>query len=197
MSALCDVKSSMRWLRRLRGALGIGITWAVGWAITGIGIGVTSLFTPFLPWDVFFDVFDAPLPALAVPGFFGGVLYAMIVGIAGRRQHFEDLTMARVARWGALGGFLLSCMPSVLMALGLATANPEHLPSLPLPLLLGPPFALLGAASAAATFRIARRARPARLSAEATGRLPDASPDVFAQRASSAHETSQRVTVHD
>jgi hypothetical protein len=182
----------MRWLRRLRGALGTGFTWAFGWALTGIGIGVTSLFTSFLPWDVFFRYFDAPLPALAVPGFFGGVLYSMIVSIAGRQRRFEELTMARVARWGALGGFLLACVPSVMMAVGLASGNPENLPPLPLPIVLGPPFALLGAASAAAALWIARRARSQSAlgtSADAL-RLPDESPDAFAQRTAAPSATS-------
>lgn len=182
----------MRWLRRLRGALGTGLTWAFGWALTGIGIGVLSILTPFLPWDGFFYYFDAPLPALAMPGFFGGVLYAIVVGIAGRTQRFDDLTMRRVATWGAIGGALLSCVPSALMVLGLADGNPEKLPSLPLPLFLAPPFALLGAASAAATLWIARRARSR--SALSAGddvlRLPDESPDAFVQRTAGPSRTS-------
>ena len=63
------------WLKRIRGAIGMGLTWAVGWALTGLAIGVASIALPFLPWHLFFDVFDAPLPALAVPGFFGGLFY--------------------------------------------------------------------------------------------------------------------------
>lgn len=182
----------MRWLRRLRGALGTGITWAFGWGVAGIGIGVTSLLTPFLPWDAFFEVFDAPLPALAMPGFFGGVLYAIVVGIAGRQQRFEDLTVGRVARWGALGGALLSCVPSVLVALGFATVNPDKALPLPFPLVFGPPFALLGAASAAVTFLIARRARgrPAFDTSVDPLRLPDESPGAFAQRTATGSKTS-------
>ena len=67
-----------RWLKRIRGAIGMGLTWAVGWALCGVLIGVTSILLPGLPWASFFDVFDAPLPALAVPGFVGDVLLSLV-----------------------------------------------------------------------------------------------------------------------
>ena len=57
------------WLRRIRGAVGMGLTWAVGWALVGVLIGVSIEFLG-LPLGWFIEVFDAPLPALAVPGFF-------------------------------------------------------------------------------------------------------------------------------
>jgi hypothetical protein len=79
------------WMRRIRGALGMGLTWAAGWAVAGILIGVSSLILPFLPWDVFFRVFDAPLPMLAVPGFVGGAIFSVVLGIAGRRHRFDVL----------------------------------------------------------------------------------------------------------
>ncbi len=75
-----------KWLRRIRGAVGMGLTWAAGWALFGLLIGVTSILLPWLPWELFFDVFDAPLPALAIPGFVGGVLFSRVLGIAGRRR---------------------------------------------------------------------------------------------------------------
>ena len=83
-----------QWLRRLRGAVGMGLIWAAGWALVGVLIGVTSKVLPGLPfWDSFFDVFDAPLPALAIPGFVGGVLFAVVLGIAGHRRRFEELSL--------------------------------------------------------------------------------------------------------
>ena len=83
----------MNWFRRIRGAVGMGVTWAIGWALFGILIGVTSKILPGLPWDSFFDVFDAPLPALAVPGFFAGMFFflsllmAWSVGEPGARSN--------------------------------------------------------------------------------------------------------------
>src|SRR5512139_1738757 len=109
------------WLRRIRGAFGMGLTWAAGWALFGLLIGVTSVVLPDLPWDAFFAVFDAPLPALAVPGFVGGALFSVVLGIAARRRRFDQLSMPRFALWGAVGGVLLSLVPAAMFALGLAT----------------------------------------------------------------------------
>ena len=74
-----------KWLRRIRGAVGMGLTWAAGWAVAGLLIGAASILLPGLPWDSFFEVFDAPLPALAIPGFFAGVFFSIVLGIAARR----------------------------------------------------------------------------------------------------------------
>ena len=105
-----------KWLRRIRGSIGMGLTWAAGWAIFGVMIGVVSTITPFLPWDSFFEVFDAPLPALAVPGFFGGILFSIVLGIAGRDRKFDELSIKRFAAWGAVGGLLLALLPDFLVA---------------------------------------------------------------------------------
>jgi hypothetical protein len=32
-----------KWLRRIRGAVGMGLTWAVGWGLGGLLIGVASI----------------------------------------------------------------------------------------------------------------------------------------------------------
>src|SRR5262245_48105918 len=106
-----------KWLRRIPGAIGMGLSWAAGWGITGLLIGAASMFLP----DLQFEIFDAPLPALAVPGFFAGALFSIVLGIAGRRRRFEELSLPRFAAWGALGGVLLSLVPAALVGLGLAT----------------------------------------------------------------------------
>src|SRR4051794_12404456 len=87
VSSWCGV-SMTTWLRRLRGAVGMGVTWAAAWAVTGVLIGVTSVLLPGLPWNAFFDVFDAPLPALAIPGFVGGAIFSLVLGVVGRRRRF-------------------------------------------------------------------------------------------------------------
>jgi hypothetical protein len=88
------------WLRHIRGAIGVGLTWAVAWAIVGLLIGVASSLLPGLPWDSVFDVFDAPLPALAIPGFVGGVIFSVVLGIVERRRTFAELSLPRFAAWG-------------------------------------------------------------------------------------------------
>jgi hypothetical protein len=136
----------------------MGITWAIGWGMVGLLIGLVSVVTPFLPWEVFFNVFDAPLLTLAIPGFFGGVLTSMVLGIAGRNRRFDQLSLPWLALVGALGGVLLAIFPAVLVTVGLATLNPNAPGLLALTGTLGVPMALLGSASAAGTLVLARKA---------------------------------------
>jgi len=96
----------------------MGLAWAAGWAVAGVLIGVSSKLLPGLPWDSFFEVFDAPLPALAVPGFFGGVFFSIVLGIAGRRYKFGELSVPRFAAWGAVAALLLITFPFALVAVG-------------------------------------------------------------------------------
>ena len=153
--------------RRIRGSVGMGLTWAAGWAVAGILIGVMSRLMPSLPWDSFFEVFDAPLPALALPGFIGGVLFSIVLGIAGRHRRFDELSVSRFAIWGAIGGVLLSLVPDVMVAMGLATIYPESgLGPWRLTGMIIVPLTLMSAASAAASLMLARNGQ-ARQSLEA------------------------------
>lgn len=149
----------MKWLRRIRGSVGMGLAWAAAWAIAGLAIGVASILFPGLPWDAFFDVFDAPLPALAVPGFFGGVFFSTVLGIAGRRRRFSELSLPRFAVWGAVGGMLLTLFPLALVAVGLASTEGSDTSMWQSLAVVGGPFVLLSAASAAGTLLVARRAQ--------------------------------------
>jgi len=109
------------WLRRIRGAVGMGLTWAVGWALTGVLIG--GLWSLGVPMEWFVEVFDAPLPALAVPGFFCGAAFSTVLGIAGRRRRFDELSLPRFTAWGAVGGLLLSLIPLSAVGEGLGGAT--------------------------------------------------------------------------
>ena len=147
-----------QWLRRIRGAVGMGLTWAAGWALVGVLIGVTSSLLPGLPWESFFEVLDAPLPALAVPGFFGGALFSTVLGIAGRRRPFDELSLSRFSAWGAVGGLLLSLVPAALVAAGLASVESGALGLWQLTAVISGPLTLLSAVSAAGSLALARRA---------------------------------------
>ena len=135
------------WLRRIRGALGMGVTWAVAWAFVGVLIGV--LWTLGLPMEWFVEVFDAPLPALAVPGFFCGAAFSTVLGIAGRRRRFDELSLPRFTAWGATGGALLSLIPLSAVGEGAGVAT--------IAIAVGT-LTLLSAGSAATTLLVARRA---------------------------------------
>lgn len=146
-------------LRRIRGAVATGLTWAAGWAVGGLLIGASSLVLPFLPWDTFFEVFDAPLPALAIPGFFGGVIFSIVLGFAGRGRKFDELSVPQFAAWGALGGLLLSLLPAAMVGVGLANLDSEGGAMWRSIAVISGPFILLSAISAAGSLILARRAQ--------------------------------------
>ena len=136
----------------------MGLTWAAGWAVAGLAIGATSLLFPGLPWSAFFEVFDAPLPALAIPGFFAGVFFSAVLGIAARRRRFSELSLGRFAAWGAVGGVLLLLFPFALVAVGLASRDGSDIGTWRILGVLTGPFVLLSALSAYVTLAIARSA---------------------------------------
>jgi len=146
------------WLRRIRGAVGMGLSWGAGWALFGLLVGATSKLLPWLPWHYIFDIFDAPLPALAIPGFVGGVLFSAVLGVAGRRRRFDELSLPRFAAWGAVGGVLLSLVPAVMVTVGLATIGDSARGLWQLTAMVSGPLAVLGAASASGSLLLARTA---------------------------------------
>lgn len=148
----------MTWLKRIRGAVGTGLTWAAGWAVAGVLVGVASVILPGLPWDAFFAVFDAPLPALAVPGFFAGLFFSAVLAVAARRRHLAELSLSRFAALGAIGGLLLTAFPFALVAIGLASREGSRIGSWQIVAVITAPFVLLSAASAAASLLLARAA---------------------------------------
>jgi hypothetical protein len=138
------------WLRRVRGALGMGLAWGVTGFLAG---GVIELIHNVWPNPVggAVDIWPA---VLAYPGFFGGICFSAVLGIAARHRSFDELSLPRVALWGALGGVLTSQIPTAMVLVGLAS------PSLPLwqiALSLAVPFSLGGATAAAGTLWLARR----------------------------------------
>jgi hypothetical protein len=127
-----------KWLRRIRGAIGLGLTWAVAW----FGAGMMLLLVVGL------DAADVPFPLFfGLLGFLAGAIFSGVLGILGRRRRFDEMSLPRFASWGALGGLLLSGI--LVVAAG---PDGEFL-------VLGPVFALAGAISAAGTLTLAKRAQ--------------------------------------
>lgn len=156
-----------KWGKRVRGALGMGVTWAILWAMGGLIIGVSSKIFPMFPWNSFFEIFDAPLPALGVPGFAGGIIFSIVLGVAARRRKFSELSVGRFAAWGAAGGLLLSLIPAALVGLGLANGGGSEtgLGTAELTAVIAPPLMVLSSISAAVSLLLARRAADKKLSA--------------------------------
>lgn len=138
-------------LRRIRGALGMGLTWAVAGFCAGGGIELIHNIWPN-PLGSAVDIWPA---TLAIPGLFGGVAFSVLLGIAGRRRRFDELSLPLFAAWGALGGLLVSLMPALIITLGIL--NPG-VALWRLTAALAVPFALGGAIAAAGSLALARMA---------------------------------------
>ena len=116
---------SAKW-KVLGGAVGMSLSWAMGWGITGGLIGMTSLLLPDLPWRIFFEAFDAPLPALAIPGACAGLIFAGVLGLVERTRNLQELPLPRAGAWGAVAGFLTSLIPGAMVLAGLARIAPAR-----------------------------------------------------------------------
>jgi len=128
-------------LRRIRGAIGMGLTWAAAWFVAGALLARVPGFSSDLPFALLF----APL------GFVTGIIFSgVLVGIEGRRG-FDRASLARFAGWGAASGLLLSGIFVVGAALRGASLVGEFL-------VFGPALATAGAVCAAGSLALARRA---------------------------------------
>jgi hypothetical protein len=99
-------------IRKLRGALGVGLTWAVIWAIFGLSIGFAVLY--FDPASI--DQGEDPVGMarlLATVGFICGTIFAGILAFAERRTALRDMSLWRAAFWGALGGVALPLLTTM------------------------------------------------------------------------------------
>ena len=124
----------------------MALTWAVIWAPFGPLAGM--IFDPD-------DTMDEPWIAVgALPGFVCGLLFSVVLAIAERRRSIHELSLARVAAWGAAGGLLVMLVNSGL----LGTPNSEH-PFFRARYFITAGVTLLSSASAAASLLLARMAK--------------------------------------
>jgi hypothetical protein len=126
-----------KWLRRIRGAIGMGLTWGAAWAVVGS-----------IPrWVLGFNA-DAPFPIIfGVLGFLAGVTFSGLLMLTERRRRFGEMSLPRFAGWGAMGGLLLSA----LFAKGASLEWGDLL-------MIAPTFAAACAVCASGSLALARRA---------------------------------------
>jgi hypothetical protein len=138
------------WLQRIRGAIGMGVTWAAGWAPIGALVGI--VLHAVLPSTSIELATVVALNAVTFAGlgFLGGTIFAAVLRLTEGQQRFDALSVPRFTAWGALGGALLGGIAvtaglwgagSGLIAVGLTGAA-----------------TMLSAASAAGSLVLARRA---------------------------------------
>jgi len=139
-----------KWLKRLRGALGLGLTWAAAWAgvLSLLGLVVQALGV-FPGWTFSVANYLSNAVLFGALGFVGGTVFSGILGFLGRRRSFDDLSLPRFAYWGFLGGLSVPIAVWLISPWGVTPGA-----------LLGLiPFGLLGAGCSAGSLALARRTR--------------------------------------
>ena len=126
-----------KWLRRIRGAIGMGVTWAAAWFAAGL-----------VPRWVFGVHTDAPLPLVfGLFGLLAGVVFSGVLALTEGRRRFDQMSVPRFAGWGAIGGLLPSALFAKAASLGWGDV-----------LALAPTLAVASAVCAAGSLALARRA---------------------------------------
>jgi hypothetical protein len=141
------------WLRHIRRAFLLALTWAVLWAPLGVLAGM------IMDPD---GTMDEPWPALgAYPGFLCGLVFCAVLGVIDRQRRLAELSLARVGVWGAVSGLLV--MTPLFTGL-LGTPNTEHALWHARYIILGAVI-LLSSVSAIGSVALARMAKKRELSA--------------------------------
>lgn len=99
-------------LRRLRGAMVMGVLWAVAWALLSI-----PMETVIDPRGEIVDIWPM---VLAIPGFLAGTVFALVLVATERQRQFEELSLGRIGAWGAVAGVLLGAGVVALLDGGIA-----------------------------------------------------------------------------
>ena len=126
-----------KWLRPIRGAIGIGFAWAAAWFAVG-----------FVPrWVLGIDS-DLPFPLLfGGLGFLAGVTFSGLLVVTAGRRRFDQMSVPRFAASGAFGGLVLGGLfvRGASLGWGVALAIPAT-------------FAVVSAVCASGSLAVARRA---------------------------------------
>lgn len=128
------------WARRIRGAIGMGLTWAAAW----FGAGIVLARVPGFDSDLPFALLFAPL------GLVTGIIFSGILVAVERGRVLDRMSLPRFAGWGAVGGLLLSAIFVAAAALRGASLWGEFL-------VFGPALTTASAVCAAGSLAMARR----------------------------------------
>ncbi len=124
-------------MRRLRGTIGMGLTWGLAWSVAGFGLAIITRFQADAPFPLVFFVF----------GFLAGITFSVLLSLIDGRRRFEQMSMPRFVGWGAAGGVVLATIFSWIASFGVGDV-----------LTVVPTFALASAACASGSLALARRA---------------------------------------
>ena len=133
-------------IERIRGAVGIGLTWAVGWGLVGALLGLVRL-----PDGGHLIGVIGGFLWFALYGFLCGGAFSVALSVAGRRRTFDEMSLPLFAVGGALAALLIFAATSGGELFVLGHVVPATI------------FALLGAGCAAGSLAVARMADDAEL----------------------------------
>ena len=123
--------------RRIRWAIGMGLTWAAAWFAAGILVARVPGFYSDLPFALLFAPF----------GFATGIIFFGILVVIEGRGSLDRMSLSRFAGLGGVSGLLLAVFVAALRG---ETLGGELL-------VFGPVLALAGAVCAAGSLVVARR----------------------------------------
>lgn len=125
-------------MRKIRGAIGMGLTWAFAWFAAGMVLLLV----------VGPDAADVPFPiGFGFLGFMAGVTFSGVLGLVEGHRRLDEMGMLRFALWGGIGGALFAGAFAPIAGIGWSALS-----------FLGPIFGLAGAGCAAGTLALARKA---------------------------------------
>ncbi len=105
-------------LRRIRGAVGIAVLWALPWALTGtLASPIIRKFEQALPPKSLLDRFSDGL-LIGWYGFLAGLVFSLVLAFAARRKSLAELTTGRMVVWGFASSVLLTAPPMISMLAG-------------------------------------------------------------------------------
>ena len=148
--------------QRIRGAVGMGLTWAASWGPIGAIVGaVLHAVLPGAPIGLG-SVVLLNAATFAVLGFVGGVSFGGILRLAEGHHQFDELSLPRFSAWGAVGGVLLGGLAAGagLWGGGFGVLGMSMMGAA----------TFLGAGSAAASLAVARKADDRQLLNGSTGK---------------------------
>ena len=139
-----------RLVRRLRGLLGVGLTWGAFWSVIGAGIGLVLGVVAPDAWGLTDRVFDWTI-GMGLYGLVSGVGFGGLLSLREGRRTIFDLSLRRTAILGVLGSAAVPLLFGALGTFEVGTTTAEVVGAI---LVTG----VLGGTFAPAAIAIARRA---------------------------------------